>query len=298
MLVLCIGEAMIELALSPDGGAASIGVAGDALNTAIYLRRNLSSEHTVAFGTAVGSDAMSDRILAFAEGHGINCSQVRRNPARNPGLYAIHVDDEGERYFTYWRDSSAARTMFGPDDAPEFGMLEGADVIVFSAITLAILSPKVRNCFLIAIAAARERGTRIVFDSNYRPKLWDSVQTAREAVLQAWALTDLGFPSIDDEMNLFDEDEETAETRLRSYAMEVCILKRGARGPKLLTPSDSLPAITTDAALEVVDTTGAGDSFNGSFLAVYFDNHDVGAAMQAAHETAMRVVGTRGAILP
>lgn len=289
---------MIELALAPEGQAAQVGVAGDVLNTAIYLRRALPAPHEVAFGSALGTDPLSDRIAAFAERHGIDCARLHRVGDRGPGLYAITVDAEGERSFTYWRDRSAARVMFGPDAALDYAMLDGAKVILFSGITLAILSPAARDGLLTAVAAVRARGAKVVFDSNYRPRLWDSAGSARRAIDSAWTLADIGFPSLDDEMTLFGETPVEAAARLAGYPMEVCVLKRGAEGAEILRPRGvGIPPSST-APVKVVDTTGAGDSFNGAFLAKYLAGAGLAAAMDAARRTAARVVGEKGAIAP
>lgn len=297
MKILCIGEAMVELSLGEGLGAARMGVAGDVLNTAIYLRRNLAPGSVVGFGSALGTDALSEAILAFATGRGIDCSTVARYPDHGPGLYAIALDAAGERSFTYWRDRSAARVMFGPDDAPDFAMLDGADVVYLSAITLAILSPSVRAALLLQLAARRASGLRVAFDSNYRPRLWESPDAARQAVGRAWALTDLGFPSVDDEMALFGETAEMVAVRLAALPMAVTVLKRGAGGPLILHPAGIRPGAFA-VARQVVDTTGAGDSFNGAFLAAHLGGADVATATQAAHDLAVKVIGQKGAIIP
>ncbi len=227
---------MIELASDRNSGNALVGVAGDVLSTAIYLKRSLGSLANVMLGSGVGMDAMSDRIVEFSQDQRIDCDRVTRHATRGVGLYAITVDDAGERSFTYWRENSAARQMFGSDDALDFSMLNGVDVIVFSAITLAILSPQSRAGFLDAISKARLAGTKVAFDSNYRPSLWENADVARDCIAQAWALTDLGFPSIDDELALFGETADAARARLAGYDMQVCELKRGADGPELLCP--------------------------------------------------------------
>jgi sugar/nucleoside kinase (ribokinase family) len=53
------------------------------------------------------------------------------------------------------------------------------DLIYFSGITLAILNAVGRKNLLEAIAEARERGTKIAFDPNYRARLWHSADDAR-----------------------------------------------------------------------------------------------------------------------
>ena len=108
----CIGEAMIEIS-GQDWPAATLGVAGDTYNTAVYLRRALgASPISVSYVTALGDDAFSDRILQEMQRHGLATGAVERREGMVPGLYAISTDAAGERSFTYWRSTAAVRTLF------------------------------------------------------------------------------------------------------------------------------------------------------------------------------------------
>ncbi|MEM6987062.1 MAG: PfkB family carbohydrate kinase, partial [Pseudomonadota bacterium] len=111
--IACIGEVMIELATT-DSATATLGVAGDTYNTAVYLSRELArhSAIEVAYITALGDERMSQRILSDMRAHGIGTDCVEVRPGLAPGLYAIETDPTGERQFSYWRDNSAARTLF------------------------------------------------------------------------------------------------------------------------------------------------------------------------------------------
>ena len=106
---LAIGECMVELALQPDG-AYAMGFAGDTFNTAWYARRSLPEAWRVGYLSAVGRDAVSDRMLAFMTGAGIDTRAVARLPDRTVGLYMIELV-KGERSFSYWRGQSAARAL-------------------------------------------------------------------------------------------------------------------------------------------------------------------------------------------
>ncbi|MEJ2030652.1 MAG: PfkB family carbohydrate kinase, partial [Maritimibacter sp.] len=110
MRVACVGEAMVELNI--DAPERQIGYAGDTFNTAAYLSRALAGAGEVEFVTVLGKDAISDRMEAFFQSQGVGTARIRGHPDRLPGIYAIAVDEAGERSFTYWRDQSAARTLF------------------------------------------------------------------------------------------------------------------------------------------------------------------------------------------
>jgi len=300
--IACIGEAMIELAVVSEGTTSALGVAGDTLNTAIYLKRALErqaqSSSTVAYITTLGTDAFSQRIIDFIDNENIDTSCIQRSNTRIPGLYAITTDEQGERSFTYWRENSAARTLFQTDTDISFDVLSDFDVIFFSGITLAILPDEVRSQFLTWLDNARRtRNVTTVFDSNYRPRLWRDHKEAQHWMTQAWQVTSLGLPSLDDEMDLFElESESLVLSRLRECGVVDGVLKRGAAGPCNLN-GDSAPELTT-AKVDVIDTTAAGDSFNGAYLASRLLGASEADAMQAGHQCAATVIGYAGAIIP
>ncbi|MDQ2696206.1 MAG: PfkB family carbohydrate kinase, partial [Pseudomonadota bacterium] len=106
--IVAIGECMLEFSRRPDG-LFRLGFGGDTLNTAVYLAR-LGCK--VDYLTALGDDAHSDALLAAWRQEGVGVERVLRLPGRLPGLYLIETDASGDRRFTYWRNSSAARDLF------------------------------------------------------------------------------------------------------------------------------------------------------------------------------------------
>lgn len=293
MRIICAGEAMAELRKAEAGFA--VGFAGDTFNTAVYLRRLLEPAHQVAYLTQVGQDPLSQGFLDLAEAEGIETSSIRRDPLRNLGIYSVQTDARGERSFAYWRNQSAARQLFS--DAQDLEALAGADVLLLSGISLAILSPEARSAVLDRIALLRAKGLRFAFDSNYRPRLWEDAATARETMARAWALADIALPSVDDEMALFgDKDAAAVLSRLRGWGCREGALKCGAEGPLPIDPATPRPEGLRPAA-RVVDTTAAGDSFNAGWLAAHARGLDATACMAQGHALAAHVVGQPGAIV-
>ena len=292
----CLGEVMIELSL--EGVAARVDVAGDTFNTAVYLRRLLGADGPeIAYVTALGDEAMSQRIRRAMRAEGLSDALLERREGRSPGLYAISTDAEGERSFSYWRSESAARTLFaepcevGPD------RLLDLDLVFLSGISIAILPQPAREALRDALGRLRAAGGRVAFDSNHRPRLWESPEAARREVAAMWALADIGLPSLDDEMAVFgDAGEAEVLARLEGAGVRTGALKRGAAGPVGLGGEGA--GRDWPPAPRVVDTTAAGDSFDAGFLAALCRGGDVTAAMEAGHALASQVVGHRGAILP
>ncbi|MGA9432997.1 MAG: sugar kinase [Roseobacter sp.] len=288
MRVATVGEAMIELSL--QGGMAQVGVAGDSLNTAIYLKRS-APDIAVDYVTCLGDDPFSDQIEEFIASQSIGTNQCTRIANKSPGLYAITTTEDGERSFTYWRSASAARDVFKSGHGYDFSPLAAYDLVYLSGISVAILPQPARLALLQWLS---DTPVRLAYDSNYRPRLWEDTKTARQITESFWQRADICLPSIDDEMALFDERAEDVVARFQRYE-SVGALKRGSDGPLSL---GSQVHQTYAPAPRVVDTTAAGDSFNGGYLAAILSGRSQAEALLCGHACAARVVQFRGAIIP
>ncbi|WP_435169894.1 sugar kinase [Falsirhodobacter sp. 1013] len=296
MKLLSIGECMVELSGTEEAGVFRTGFAGDTLNTAWYLRALLPTDWQVGYLSAVGTDPLSDRMLRFMEDGGIDTSRVQRHPACVPGLYMIDLKD-GERSFTYWRDTAAARTL--ADDAERLAAgVADADVIYFSGITIGILTDTARATLFAALAKRRTEGARIVFDPNLRPRLWASTDAMCAATTEAARLADIALPSHDDEATWFgDADPDATARRYRNLGAAEVLVKNGGADMALALGDDLRPLPAMDRVTPV-DTTGAGDSFNGGYLAARLTGASAEEAARRGHAVAMKVVGHRGALIP
>ncbi len=289
--IVCTGEAMIELARR-DGGGWTMGYGGDTINTAVHLAR---AGHDVAYLTAMGTDPFSDDLVNGQwPGERLDTSLVLRDPARGAGLYAITTDGHGERSFTYWRSESAARGMFDLDAADAaIRTAECANLLSFSLISLAILPRAGRKSLLDLAASVRANGGRVAFDGNYRPRLWAVPAEAIAARDAAIAMADIGLPTLEDEALLSGETDagQVAKHWTRLGCGEI-IVKLGRDGCRL--PDGTV--LAPPHVLAPVDTSGAGDAFNGGYLAARLFGASIMNAAQAGHRLAGWVVMRSGAI--
>lgn len=287
--IVCLGEAMVEL--SGSVGQWNVGFGGDTLNTAIHLAR---AGHDVAYMTALGADAFSAGLRAAWAAEGIDCGLVLTHAVRQAGLYAITTDDVGERSFAYWRDSSAARALFELDAAGAAMDVAGtADLLCFSLISLAILPAEGREALLGLAARVREAGGKVAFDGNYRPRLWESVEAASRMRDRAIAAADIGLPTFEDEAQLGPvASAQDVAAHWQGLGCGEVVVKLGAQGC-LLPGGTPCPV---PAPLQPVDTSGAGDAFNGGYLAARMQGATIAEAGLAGHRVAGWTVMRRGAI--
>jgi 2-dehydro-3-deoxygluconokinase len=292
--ITCIGEAMVEFAPAVAAGDYRMGFAGDTLNTAWYLRRALPDDFAVEYLTAVGQDAVSDRMVQFFADAGVGTRHIARVQGRTVGLYLIELKD-GERSFAYWRGQSAAR-LLAEDAARLAAGLADAGVVYLSGITLAILEGAGRETLYAAMAAARAKGARVVFDPNLRPRLWPDEATMCRVVMEAAALSDVVLPSHEDEATFFgDADLKATADRYANVGAGLVIVKNGG-GEMLTRDGDVYATHAPEVVSAIVDTTAAGDSFNAGFLAAWLAGGDVAASVRAGARLAAQVIGQRGAL--
>lgn len=293
--LLCLGECMVEIAPAGDG-LCKRGFAGDTFNTAWYARRLLPPDWAVSYGSVIGRDAISDEMAGFMAGEGIDTTTLRRHPDRTVGLYMISLTG-GERSFSYWRSDSAARTLA---DDPDWlaAITTGPQVIHVSGITLAILSPEGRKTLCDTLARARANGAQIAFDTNLRPRLWESQDAMRAGLTLGASVADVVLPSFDEETTLFgDATPEDTITRYRAGGASLIAVKDGG-GPLTLWSAASGTERFTPPAITPVDTTAAGDSFAAALLAALATGSPLDGAARSAMRLAARVIQHPGALVP
>lgn len=291
--VASIGECMLELSARPDG-AWDLGYAGDTFNTlwAIRALTGFSCDYVSAFG----DDPFSAKQIAFLAEAGIGIGSSPIIAGARPGLYAITLTG-AERSFTYWRSDSAAKQLASQPEQLEKS-LESRALVYFSGITLAILSPQARETLLAAVVEAREAGSLVAFDPNYRPRLWSSPGDARAAIDAAVAVCDIALPTFPDEQMLYgDASRETTVDRLARAGVREIVVKDGA-DPCLVVKEKDRSKVPAVHVANPLDTTGAGDSFNGGYLSARLLGHSPVEAAAMAHRVAAAVVQVRGALAP
>ena len=291
MRMVFVGECMVELA--PEAGHYLRGFAGDTFNMA-WDAHKLAPDLQVDFVSAIGTDAISDEMKQFIAKAGIGTQHLFRVPERSVGLYMISLVN-GERSFAYWRGQSAAR-LLAQDKELLRASFAGADLIVFSGITLAILDAAGRENFAEALQRARTARALVAFDPNIRPGLWSNGTEMCETIARFAGLSDIVLASFDDEAGHFG-DETPADTieRYRVAGAGDVVVKNGAK-PLLAEVGGETLQFAGPKVAQVIDSTAAGDSFNAGFLTQWLAQAAPEAALAAGAALAARVIQHRGAL--
>jgi 2-dehydro-3-deoxygluconokinase len=289
---ICIGECMVELRPVPDGHLQR-GFAGDAFNTAVYLKRS-APEIDVAFLTATGDEGLSDAMVEFCRAEGVSDRYIFRVPGSRPALYLIETDASGDRTFHYWRNGTPAKQWLKKlIEAGGSRVLNAVDLVYLSGISLAILSEHDRRQAIEMLAAVT---AKVAFDPNVRPALWESLEHARAAFEAVARIAAILLPSRQDYRLMYGVDDPEKHIRLSAdLSSREIALTCDADGCRVWAQGEevALPA----ELVRVVDASGAGDSFNGAYLAARLRGYSETQAATSGLVLASRVVGQPGAII-
>jgi 2-dehydro-3-deoxygluconokinase len=297
--VAFFGECMLELQGAPFGDMRQT-MGGDTWNSAIYLRRcSPPSALAVHFVSALGDDPLSQQMLDRWLAAGLGVGMVQRIAGRLPGLYLIELAANGERAFHFWRSQSAARAYFDAATTPLEARGAEIDLLYLSGISLAILDTQARERLFALMGRLRARGAQVVFDNNYRPRLWPSAPQARAVFDRAFALASTALITLDDHQLLYGHASlADAQAAAQQLAPAEIIIKRGAEPTLVRGAGEAWAEAPTEPVARVVDTTAAGDSFGAGYLSRRLQGASALDAATFGNCLAARVIQHPGAIIP
>lgn len=287
--IVALGEPLIEFSQIPGTPDWRQGFGGDTSNFAIAAQRVGAR---CAYLSRVGDEDFGRALIALWQREGVSCEAVELDPHSPTGLYFIRYDASGH-VFSYRRAGSAATRM---TLTPAFAdAIRASRWLHVSGISQAISDAACDTVFE-AIALARESGTRVSYDLNFRPRLWPATRAA--AIARATlAHCDLFLPSIDEAQAVFGIDDPQ---RLADWALEqgtgAVAVKLGGAGAWIAdrTSTEAIAAHRVDT----IDATGAGDCFGGVMVARLAAGDSLADAARAGAAAAALATTGRGAIEP
>lgn len=257
-VIICCGEALIDMLPRqlPDGSDVFLPVPGGAVfNTAIALGR---LGENAGFISGVSTDMFGQQLVAFLEESGVDARLCVRSA--NPTTLALVKLSDGQAEYSFVDENTAGR-MIDPASVPD--VPEHTKALHFGAISL--ISEPCGSAY--EELHRRNRDTTVLsLDPNIRPGFVADEQGYRARLERMIATSDIVKVSEEDLEWL--EPGRTFDSIAREWiasGVAVVILTMGADGARALTAS--LDVSVPGQNVSVIDTVGAGDTFNAGLLA-------------------------------
>ncbi|WNC72805.1 sugar kinase [Thalassotalea psychrophila] len=293
--IAIIGEVMLEF--SPlTGKDFTLGVSGDTYNSACTLA---GLEISTTYITSLGEGQSADIIRQHAYHRHVHLLEPQAVKNKSPGLYMISNDETGERFFDYWRNDSAAKALLNNENLllPLLKQVEKHGYLYFSGITLALMNDSCRSMFQQFLLDYRLQGGKVIFDPNYRSKLWLNKAAAISATDEIQAYVDIYLPGFEEEECLFGSTSpDGAVKRLLTTGVDEVVIKNGPENCILIN-NDHVENVEVTPSTDVVDTTGAGDTFNGGYIGARLSGLNPIDAINFAAKAASKILMIKGGVL-
>lgn len=209
----------------------------------------------------VGEDSFGEHMIDVLRVNGVDTRFVFRTKRANTGLAFVSLDAAGNREFSFFRNPSADLFLSPEQITPE--MMEDCSILHFCSVDL--VDWPVREAHRRAIKLAKQKKMLISFDPNVRLPLWDSPAKCQEAIREFLPYANIVKLS-DDELEFVTGcgNEQQAAKKLFEGECRMLLVTKGGDGSAVYTRNAQAQYGVVKGS--VVDTTGAGDSFAGSFL--------------------------------
>lgn len=259
-MILCCGEALIDMLprAHADGAQGFVPHAGGAIfNTAIALGR-LGTP--TGFLTGASTDLFGDILRAELEASGVATDLIVWSD--RPTTLAFVKLTGGQAHYTFYDENTAGR-MLDPQAAPTIP--DDVTTLYFGGISL-IGEPAAD--FYLALAEREAARRVIVCDPNIRAGFIRDEAAYRRRLDRMMAHTDILKVS-DEDVSWLVPGAESVLDKARSLLAKgprIVVLTRGAEGASAVTASGETVSVAV-RKVTVVDTVGAGDTFNAGVLA-------------------------------
>ncbi|MEU6675771.1 sugar kinase [Streptomyces sp. NPDC046925] len=295
--VLTLGETMVALRGSGPlklGGSMDVSIAGAESNVAIGLAR---LGHATRWAGAVGDDEAGELVLRTLRAEGVDVSGASRDRDAPTGLILFEPRLPEVTRVHYYRAGSAGSRLAASAVERAFAAGGAPRVLHLTGITPA-LGPAALDACRRALELAKEHGTTVCLDVNFRSRLWSEKEAA--GVMRSWIpYVDVLIAS-DDELPLCvpstaaaaaGEVSALADGLLAQGVREVAV-KLGAHGATAYTAGGELHAPARP--VRAVDAVGAGDAFVAGYLSALLDEADVAGRLDRAVTTGAFAVASHG----
>lgn len=228
--------------------------------------------------TQLGNDPFGDKIVSELDGFNIGLDNVLFTDKANTALAFVSLANDGNRTFSFYRNPSADMLYDAENIREE--MLEDCYALHFCSVSLGDFPMK--EAHKKAIELAKKQGAIISFDPNIRFPLWNDKRKLKEAIDEFLPAADI-IKISDEEIGFItgtNDIEKGSKMLLKNSKIVLCTC--GAEGAYAFAKNADV--YVPCEKVKAVDTTGAGDAFNGSFLYNLYRNgykHDTLDAISA-----------------
>ena len=300
--VVALGELLIDFTLngySSQGNPVYEANPGGAPCNVLAMLRKLGK--SCAFIGKVGDDIYGHQLSEVLCQVGIPIEYLLMDKNMRTTLAIVQNNKNGDREFSFYRNPGADM-MLREEEIPE-EVLKTCKIFHFG--TLSMTHPEVCEATRKAVKIAKEAGSLISFDPNLRPPLWDSLESAKERIMEGLGYCDI-LKIADNELEFMtgETDFHKGALLLQSQFPNIRLLNvtAGAEGSYCLYKEQwfFVPGFCLGGTIE---TTGAGDTFCASVLNFVLENglEDLSAEqlkqmLQFANAAAYLVTTRKGAI--
>lgn len=212
--------------------------------------------------TKVGNDGFGDFLISTLRGEGVDTSFISKSCNYDTSLAFVSFQKDGEREFSFYR-RAAADLHFQPEDFKGV-RFERGDILEYGSV--ALKTEEARSTHLDLIERATEAGAVICFDPNLRFNLWESKEELNRTVNEFARFADVIKAGADELKFITGESGQNAVKKMFTGKLKLLLVTDGGKGAKLYL-ADGTSYACGGYKVKTVDTTGAGDSFFGAFIA-------------------------------
>lgn len=263
--VICIGELLIDFVATetnmglPDVPGFTSAPGGAPANVAVAVQR-LGLD--AGFVGKVGDDPFGVKLRRTLDDAGVDTSALFVDAEARTTIVFVAVWDDGRKDLCFYRNPGADMRLLPEEITP--ALFEGARCFHYGSITF--IDEPGASAQRKALEMARERGLMISYDPNYRPTLWPDEATARRVIQDSFQYAHLAKIAEEEWAVATGHDDLDAGIQaVLDRGVELLILSRGGDGA-LATNGDYRIEIPALSDINVVETTGAGDSFMGAMI--------------------------------
>lgn len=261
--VLCFGEALVDLLPDRRGRLRdcerfSVHSGGAPANVAVGLAR---LGLRAGFRGVLGDDEFGHLLERKLREEGVETS-IRFIREARTGLWFVALDARGERTFFSPGGGDSADKMIAEEDALAAPVEQAHWLHCGSSCHI---RPEGLRALQLVVKRARAASVRVSFDPNVRAHLWRDLRHLRALCESIFPLCTVVKLSDDEcEACVGERDPERAAQRLRDLGVRLVCITRGERGASALRGERWFH--TAAPAVDVMDTTGAGDGFVAGLL--------------------------------